>query len=292
MATKKYCTELVRQYDYNHYLTTLFQPSQSVRDCVFAIRAFNVEIARIQDNVKEPAIAAMRFKWWQDTLGETFKGRPVDHPVSKELARSLRENSLSKLWFSKLINGRVKHLQRTNFQNLDELEQYAEQTVSSIFYLHLESLRVRNANIEHACGHLGKAIGIVTILRSVPHSLPSVLIPTDILIKHRVSTQELIRTTSTSIRDGSASLNDAIFEVATRANDQLLTAKTFLEKEELDQNGICSLLPMVPLQLYLKSLEKANFNIFSPNLNRKSLYLPFAIWRASRQRSAASFLKN
>lgn len=287
--TSKYCLELVRHNDYNHFMTTLFQPSPRVRQCLFAIRALNVEVARIQDSVKEPAIAAIRFQWWKDVLGETFRGRPAEHPVSKELAISLEENSLSKLWFTKLINEREKHLQRTTFQSLEQLEQYAEQTVSSILYLHLESLRVRNANIEHACGHLGKAIGIMTILRSVPHSLPSVFIPSEILIKHKLSTQELLRSVA-SIQDGSASispnLKDAVFEVATRANDQLLTAGSFLEKEELDQSGaVAALLPMVPLQFYLKSLEREDFNIFSPNINRKSLHLPFAIWRASRNSS-------
>ena len=44
---------------------------------------------------------------------------------------------------------------------------YAENTASSLLYLQLETLNVRNNEADHAAGHVGKAIGIATLLRGI-----------------------------------------------------------------------------------------------------------------------------
>ena len=277
----KYCLELVRKYDYNNYLCSLFQPNSNIRDCVMAFRAFNIETANIQDVVKEPKIAELRMQWWKQMITDTFQGRPVDHPVSLEIAKCLEHTSFSKMWFLKVLNERENHLQRTTFSSLEQLESYAEETASSLFYLHLEALGIKNRNLEHACGHLGKSLGITTILRSIPYSLPDLFIPSEILIKNGVASEDVIRNGPKA----SGNFKDAIYEVATRANDQLLTAKSFIQEETLGSPEIAALLPLIPLQLFLNQLEKADFDIFSAALNRKSLYLPYAIWKASRNSS-------
>lgn len=45
------------------------------------------------------------------------------------------------------------------------MEKYAEQTVSSTYYLILEGCGVKNVDADHAVSHLGKAQGIVQQLR-------------------------------------------------------------------------------------------------------------------------------
>lgn len=49
------------------------------------------------------------------------------------------------------------------------LESYAEGTLSTLNYLCLEAAGVRDQQADHAASHLGKAVGIVTVLRGTVH---------------------------------------------------------------------------------------------------------------------------
>ena len=70
---------------------------------------------------------------------------------------------------------------------------------------------------DHAASHLGKAQGIVTVIRGVPyHSRRGVvLLPPDLLLHFGVSPSDVLR------GSGEKPLRDAIFEVASAAHQQL-----------------------------------------------------------------------
>ena len=86
-----------------------------------------------------------------------------------------------------------EHLAEKPHSTLDALEKYAESTVSSINYLLLETINVRDVRVDHAASHLGKAQGIVTTIRATPFhaSKRRVLLPMDVLIKHGASAEVL-----------------------------------------------------------------------------------------------------
>lgn len=65
-------------------MCTLLLPS-SIRDTAFAIRAFNVEMSKIQENVTEAHIGPMRIKFWEDCIDNIYKDKPENHPIIKEL---------------------------------------------------------------------------------------------------------------------------------------------------------------------------------------------------------------
>jgi len=54
---------------------------------------------------------------------------------------------------------------------------------------------VKNLEVDHAASHLGKAIGLTTFVRSIPHNAQKrrVLIPQELLVKHGVSQEQFIR---------------------------------------------------------------------------------------------------
>jgi NADH dehydrogenase [ubiquinone] 1 alpha subcomplex assembly factor 6 len=66
-----------------------------------------------------------------------------------------------------------------------DLESYGENTASCLLYLHLNSLGVKDLQADHAASHIGKAIGIVTILRGFPYlvSKRRMLLPSEITSK-------------------------------------------------------------------------------------------------------------
>lgn len=70
------------------------------------------------------------------------------------------------------------------FTSMDDLENYAEYSHSSILYLLLETMEVKNETAEYAASHVGVCKGIVTLLRGYSHhaSQVYVLINTHIFI--------------------------------------------------------------------------------------------------------------
>jgi NADH dehydrogenase [ubiquinone] 1 alpha subcomplex assembly factor 6 len=134
-----------------------------------AIRAFNVEIARIPFLVSDPKIGEMRFKFWEETISKLF-GKDSkafipeqNQPVVQELRRLLDDDSkkFTKRNFDRLWMARRNQSVNFSFLTTKQLEDYCEQSVSSVYYLLLENRNVKNLNVDHCASHLGKAQGIV-----------------------------------------------------------------------------------------------------------------------------------
>lgn len=60
-----------RQRDYDGYLCVPFYPSH-LRNTQYAIRAFNIELASIRENISKPEIGKMRMQFWKDTLDKIY----------------------------------------------------------------------------------------------------------------------------------------------------------------------------------------------------------------------------
>lgn len=53
-----------------------------------------------------------------------------------------------------------------DFATMDDLEDYAEYSQSSLLYLTLESMGIKDENTEFIASHLGVCKGILTLLRA------------------------------------------------------------------------------------------------------------------------------
>ena len=113
---------------------------------------------------------------------------------------------------------------------LDSLTSLAESTSSTFLYLQLSLLSLSaSSSLSHAASHLGVAQGITTLLRALPYhaSQGRIVIPAEITARHGVSQEEVFR------RGGQAKgIDDAVFEFATAANDNLQTCTQILKSEE------------------------------------------------------------
>lgn len=76
----------LRKHDYENFLPTLLLP-KSIRSAGIAIRAFNVEVALVEDQVSEKKIGEMRLKFWEEAVNEIYNGNPPRNPVGIELYR-------------------------------------------------------------------------------------------------------------------------------------------------------------------------------------------------------------
>lgn len=78
-----------RQHDYENFLATLLM-TKAIRSPALVVRAFNVEIARIQDQTTDAQTAAFRLQFWQDTLKDIYKVEQTlqnvpANPIAQEL---------------------------------------------------------------------------------------------------------------------------------------------------------------------------------------------------------------
>lgn len=104
------------------------------------------------------------------------------------------------------------------FITTKQLEEYAEQSVSSLYFLLIELCGIKDLNIDHALSHLGKAQGITTLLRAIPYKGRSqtLNIPQETLIKHGVSQERIIRD-----KPNDKGVEECVFEIATIAHQHL-----------------------------------------------------------------------
>ncbi|KAG0168001.1 hypothetical protein DFQ30_005398 [Apophysomyces sp. BC1015] len=286
-----YCKDSVRQGDYEGYLSVAFFP-RHLRNAQYAIRAFNLELASIRENVSNPTIGKMRMQFWKDTMDKVFEGKPPQQPIALALHEALNHCELSPMWFKRIISERMDihlnnqletkktaNLDDHQFMTIKDMETYSENTASSVLYLQLESLGLRDVHADHAISHIGKMIGISTFLRSMPFHLSQkrLVLPAQITAKYKLSQEEMIRYGHVE------GVEDAVFEVATAAYDQLLTARSLLNT--VPGPAFPVLLSAVPHVRYLEKLEKANFNVFAPELQKKDWKLPLSLWNAFRKQT-------
>jgi len=54
---------------------------------------------------------------------------------------------------------------KPNFASIEEIENYAEGTASSLLYLTLEAAEMKNVEMDHVASHLGKGISFPFLFR-------------------------------------------------------------------------------------------------------------------------------
>jgi phytoene/squalene synthetase len=147
-----------------------------------------------------------------------YYGEASNHPLrTNNFLQVLQRKKLSKHFFKRIIKARTNFLNTSTFDTLQSIENYAENSVSSIYYLLLEAHGIKDINTDHFASHLGKAHGIVTLVRSVPHNAQkrSLTLPQDVLMKYKVSSESVLQGRN------SEKLKDVIFEISTSAKQHL-----------------------------------------------------------------------
>src|SRR5258707_1821190 len=101
-----HCEALLRAADKDRFLTTLFAPAEH-RDALIALYAFNVEIARVREVIREPVAGEIRLQWWSDVIGGAGRGEIAAHPVAAALLASVARYRLPSEPFKALIEART-----------------------------------------------------------------------------------------------------------------------------------------------------------------------------------------
>lgn len=118
-----FCRDMVQQDDRARYETVLFAP-RSQQPALWAIYAFNQEIAKTRESVSEPTLGEIRLQWWRDVVGELRAGTVREHPVVAALANAQPSDAVLKL-LDELIDARGRDLYDEGPADQAALEEYA-----------------------------------------------------------------------------------------------------------------------------------------------------------------------
>lgn len=155
--------EFVHKGDFESYLAGSFLPS-SARDSFFAMRALNIEVASVRDAARGNKVAGhLRMGFWKDFVDKVYrvanateKGVPVApedkiaHPLFEPVLKSVLSHRHTRRWLDRMIDARDKDIDGIPFKTMDDLELYSEHTATSMLYLTLEALGVRDVQADHA----------------------------------------------------------------------------------------------------------------------------------------------
>ncbi len=170
MTDLSYVAEQVRRHDHDRFLTAIFAP-EACREDLFALYAFNIEIAKTGEVVSEPLIGLMRLQWWRDALDRLGGGGDIAHEVARPLARAIRGHGLSRALFDRLIAAREIDLDRAPPADMPAMLDYAEATGAPLLELALRIAApsgVDMTGIPRAARLIGTAWALTGLLRAVP----------------------------------------------------------------------------------------------------------------------------
>lgn len=80
-----------RKFDFENFLCTLLLP-KAHQNASFVIRAFNIEVAKVQDSVSDANIGNARLVFWENAVDQLYTENVPAHPVLQELNKVIREN--------------------------------------------------------------------------------------------------------------------------------------------------------------------------------------------------------
>ena len=162
-----YCGEQVRRSDHDRYLTCLFAPADR-REALFALYAFNHEVAKTSEVVSEPMLGHIRLQWWRESIDGLYGGRARDHAVVQALAAAVARHGLDRARLEALIDARALDLEEGPPKTMTALVGYAEGTAGGLLQLALGVLgEAGEAGLE-AGRQIGIAWALCGLLRAIP----------------------------------------------------------------------------------------------------------------------------
>jgi NADH dehydrogenase [ubiquinone] 1 alpha subcomplex assembly factor 6 len=262
--------ELVRRRDPDRFQTALFAPIAH-REALFALYAFNSEIARVREIVSEPMLGRIRLEWWRQAIAAAYEGAAARrHIVAQPLTRVIRERALSRGHFARLIDAREGDLEAEPPPDLGALEAYAAASSASLVHLALEILGASGAEALEAGTHIGIAYALAGLLRAMPFSGRGgrPFIPRDIARKTGLLERDL------AARRSTPALAAAAAEIAATASSHLDRARE--KRHALPRSALPALLPAVVAERALIRLRRAGYDPLAPSLLNLD---PLPSWR-------------
>jgi phytoene synthase len=273
-----HCEALVRAADRDRFLATLFAPRER-RGALFALYAFNVEIARVREVVRDPVAGEIRLQWWSDVLAGDGRGEIEAHPVASALRASVARYGLPPERLQTTISARRFDLYDEPMATLAGLEAYADGASSSLIALAAQILNGDGASDSDALSHhAGLAHAIAGLLKAFPfHAARGQLfVPLELLERHGADREDVrIGRATPQLRSALADLRDSARRHLRQAQDMART---------VSPDAMPALLPVALAGATLARMERGDYDPFVP-VEIAPWRRQWLIWRAARRPS-------
>jgi NADH dehydrogenase [ubiquinone] 1 alpha subcomplex assembly factor 6 len=256
--TLSYSAQQLRDGDNDRFLTALFAPADR-RESLFALYAFNLELARVAESVTEPMMGHIRLQWWRDRVAEIYGGEPPKGgDAAQALCRAVRAHNLPRDSFDAMLDAREQDMSPEPPPTLDDFEVYVESTSGELVSLSLHTLGVAEEAAHEAGQHIGIAWAIVGHLRAAAFHARrgKVFLPADLLEGGAAD----------DLRSGRASpALVAVTQRLTELAEEHMTAARDVAPQ-VPAKALPALLLAPLMRAYLRRIHNQNDNLFSTKL--------------------------
>lgn len=265
----------------------LLMPKEAQK-AYFSLLAFNVELASIKDGsarlrggADNSSIALqLKFQRWKDVIESIYDSDSsggssssfAADPVASSLTRAVHDNDLTRRFLERLVEAREADVEIVQWNTVQEVTRYAEESVSSRLYLTLECLGIRNDEADIVASHAGVGIGVLTNLRAAPFriAMGEIPIPVELLPASFPygMLQDLAEDPETAwpSNEDEQDWKEAVQQMAMVSSGHLRKAQQI--QGQIPKAGRPCLLPMIPAMQYLSRLEAdpVDYDVFHPML--------------------------
>jgi phytoene synthase len=234
----------VRGSDPDRYFSALFAPA-GLRPLLFALYAFNAEVARVAETVREPMLGAIRLEWWRETAEGAARGAPRHHDVARGLSALLAEAPVALADLEALIAARAFDSSAECFADFEALESYLASTSGAVMGM---AARVLGAEPERTA-QAALAYGLAGILRSLPfhNGRHKLYLPLDLLSALKLTPEDFFH-----LEKGDKRLAAAIRQTALKAKEHFLAARA----AQKPGPALAAVLPAALVPVYLRMLGR------------------------------------
>ena len=274
MTNVQHCAALVREADRDRYLVTLFAPAEH-RDALFALYAFNVEIARVRDLAREPMPGEIRLQWWREVLSGEREGEAAAHPVAAALRETLVRYRLSPLPLTALIDAHGFDLYDDPMASRVNLDDYAAKCGATVFAFAGNILGAGGDQATAIAHHAGIAHAITGLLTrfGLHASRRQLYLPLDMLARHGAEREDIFAARATP------ELRAALAELRLYARRHLAAAHEMIAT--MPDAMLPALLPAALIKQTIAGMERSDYDPFQPRVVA-SWRRQWLLWRAAR----------
>jgi 15-cis-phytoene synthase len=271
---------IARAADPDRAIATILAPADA-RDDLFALYAFNAELARIADQVTEPGLGAIRLQWWREAIERAAHGEATGHPVADAFGAVLAKRRLSRERVAGLIDARTFDVGETVMPDTRTLDAYLFDTTGGLFALAAQIVGVTAEKRDLVAETGGRAYGLVRVIRSLPvlAAKGRTYLAADALERHDTTPAEIFAGETTP------GLKALLAEMRDEARDALKEAQFHLfgagmTGTGLDERGRAVFLPLCLVEPYLAALAKVR----DPLHQIARINPLYRLWRLIRSR--------
>lgn len=246
------CEETVRRRDPDRYFSALFAPPER-RPLLFALYAFNHEIARVAESVREPMMADIRLQWWREAAGRACGGEPDASPVAAGLKELFARTDTPFGLLDALLDARALDAGAEAFADMAALEAYVDSSSGNVMRIAARTLGMGDA-LDGLARAAGIGFGLTGLLRALPFHAArrKLFLPLDLVAGAGLKPDEIFA------GKGGARLKSVMSEIAARARAHLEAARAFAKPGP----GLAAVLPAATVPGYLKLMSAPDFDPF------------------------------